>query len=139
MNVKVNLKQLGKKRNKISEQDFYIENVPANVKELICETVHTCVESYNKRFDNKENTIVLSKEQIEDLSELGKIAFGINYGGKRADEKQAADTALQAYEDGIFRIFLGEQELSNLEDDIVINEGDSLTFIRLTMLSGRMW
>ena len=139
MNVKVNLKQLGKKRNKISEQDFYIENVPANVKELICETVHTCVESYNKRFDNKENTIVLSEEQIEDLSEFGKIAFGINYGGKRADEKQAADTALQAYEDGIFRIFLGERELSNLEDDIVISEGDSLTFIRLTMLSGRMW
>lgn len=139
MNVKVNLKQLGKKRNKISEQDFYIENVPSSVRELICETVHTCVESYNKRFDNSENTKELSKEQIEDLSELGKIAFGINYGGKRADVKAALDTAIQAYEDGIFRIFSGEQELGSLDDSIVINEGDSLTFVRLTMLSGRMW
>lgn len=139
MNVKVNLKQLGKKRNKISEQDFYIENVPSSVRELICETVHTCVESYNKRFDNSENTKELSKEQIEDLSELGKIAFGINYGEKRADVKAALDTAIQAYEDGIFRIFSGEQELGSLDDSIVINEGDSLTFVRLTMLSGRMW
>lgn len=139
MNLKVNLKQLGKKRNKISGQDFYIRNVPSDVRELICEAVHTCVESYNKRFDSKENNIVLSEEDIGDMSEIGKIAFGINYGGRRADEEKALDTALQAYEDGIFRIFLGEHELNDLTESISINEGDSLTFVRLTMLSGRMW
>lgn len=139
MNVKVNVKQLGKRRDKISGQDFYIRNVPGNVRELICEVVHTCVESYNERFDNAENVAVLPKEKIEDLSELGKIAFGINYGGKRADVKVAVETAIQAYEDGIFRIFLGDVELTDLAENIVIYEGDSLTFIRLTMLSGRMW
>lgn len=139
MNLKVNLKQLGKKRNKISGQDFYIRNVPSDVRELICEAVHTCVESYNKRFDSKENNIVLSEEEIGDMSEIGKVAFGINYGGRRADEEKALDTALQAYEDGIFRIFLGEHELNDLTESISINEGDSLTFVRLTMLSGRMW
>lgn len=139
MNIKVNLKQLGKRRDKISGEDFSIENKPENVRELICEVVHTCVSSYNNRVEQKDNTTVIEADKIERMSELGKIAFGINYGGRKADEEEAVRTALQAFEDGLFRIFSGDKELTELSENIGISEGDSLTFVRLTMLSGRMW
>ncbi|MBD5137458.1 MAG: hypothetical protein HDT39_16175 [Lachnospiraceae bacterium] len=139
MNIKVNLKQLGKRRDKISGEDFNIENKPTNVRELICEVVHTCVYCYNNRVEQKDNAAVIEADKIEKMGELGKIAFGINYGGRKADEEEAVQTALQAFEDGLFRVFLGDKELTELSENITITEDDSLTFIRLTMLSGRMY
>lgn len=44
-----------------------------------------------------------------------------------------------AFNDRLFRIFLNGNELSSLEEKINLQENDKLTFIRLTMLSGRIW
>lgn len=140
MKIKVNIKQLGSKRPKISGADFTLENRPKDVRGLILEAVHTCVCEYNLRAEKGEyETPPLSEEEIGDMGKIGKIAFGINYGGKKADEQKAAETALQAYEDGIIRIFIGETETGPLSDNIILNEGNSVTFIKLAMLSGRMW
>ena len=141
MYITVTLKQLGKKRNKIDGEKFFLENKPGTVEALIRESVHTCVTAYNDRVRKSENgsPVSLSAEDIENMSEVGKIAFGINYGGKETDEQSAADTALQAYEDGLFRIFIGDNEAGELSSEINISEGERVTFIKLTMLTGRMW
>ena len=115
MNIKINIKQLGKKRNKIAEQDFVLEHTPTTVHELICEAVHTCVMEYNQRVKCEEENKLISEEEISRKSEIGKIAFGINYGGKEAEEEKAVENAIQAYKDGLVRIFLGEEELDDLE------------------------
>jgi len=73
------------------------------------------------------------------MAQVGKIAFGINYGGKEQELEPAVNNAIQAFEDGLYRIFQGENELEGLETPIDINDNDELTFIRLTMLTGRMW
>ena len=139
MTIKVNIKQLGKRKSKIAEVPFALDNTPATVRELISEAVHTCVSEYNKRAEKGEAAAPLSADAINDMSEIGKIAFGINYGGKCADEASAVKNAVQSYEDGLYRIFIGENEVGGLADDIELQENDSVTFIRLTMLTGRMW
>lgn len=139
MNIKVNIKQLGSKRSKIAETDLHIDNAPETVRELITEAVHACVKAYNERVRSGENAKPVSAEDINSMSEIGKIAFGINYGGKEADEKAALENALISYEDGLYRIFIGESEAGGLSDKIELSENDSVTFIRLTMLSGRLW
>lgn len=139
MTIRINIKQLGKKRSKISEVPFVLENAPDTVSELIAEAVHTCVAEYNERVEKGENAAPLSSHEISEMSEIGKIAFGINYGGKCADEKTALENALQSYEDGLYRIFIGENEAGSLSDSISLSENDSVTFIRLTMLTGRLW
>jgi len=140
LNIKVNIKQLGSKRAKINGADFMLEHKPTDVQGLITEAVHTCVDEYNQRVRSGENAVKpLSDNSIKQMSEIGKIAFGINYGGKEADEQRAVETALQAYEDGLVRIFIGEEEAGVLSDKVILNEGDSVTFIKLAMLSGRMW
>ena len=139
MNIKITMKQLGKKRDKISEVDFYLENCPTTVEELIKEAVHTCVVKYNERVRKKEHVAPLTGEQIADMREIGKIAFGINYGGKEADEAEAVTVALQAFEDGLVRIFHKDEELTELSRAIDVQQNDLFTFLRMTMLAGALF
>lgn len=140
MNIKVNIKQLGKKRAAVEAEDFHIEGNPEDVRGLITASVHTCVEDYNERVRKGEDNVKpISDEEISQMSQIGKIAFGINYGGKEANEEEAVKNALLSYEDGLFRIFIGENEAGALDDKISLNENDEVTFIKLTMLSGRIW
>ncbi len=139
MIIKVNLKQLGKKKSKIAGMDFPLAIQPRTTRELICECVRTCVAQYCERASKSESATPLTSEQIADMSEIGKIAFGINYGDRLPDEGKSIETAIQAYEDGLFRIFIGDNEVGGLDDPVEIHEGDEATFIRLVMLAGTWW
>ena len=55
------------------------------------------------------------------------------------DEATAIQTAIDAVTDGLVRVFKGHAEITDLDAEIEVAEGDVFTFVRLTMLSGRMW
>ena len=139
MEILVNIKQIGKKKNKVDKMPFHLDNTPRTVKELIKESVHTCVSEYNDRFRKGEQYRALTEEEIQSMSEVGKIAFGIKYGGQEADEAEAVENAIQSYVDGLYRIFIGEEDAGDIDSEIEIGENSEVTFIRLTMLSGRIW
>lgn len=144
MKVKVNLKQIGQRKQKIAPVDFEYPSPPKTVRELIKLTVEQCVNAYNERVRaGQDSEKPLTQQQITDMSEVGKIAFGINYGEKEQDLGKAHENALQSFEDGLYRIFIGDKEIEieveGLDTAITLNEGDTLTFIKLTMLAGRMW
>ena len=67
------------------------------------------------------------------------MVFGVNYNGEKASAEAAVKNALQAYEDGIFRLFVNDEEAGTADTSLVLREGDRLTFVRLTLLSGRLW
>ena len=81
----------------------------------------------------------MTKEELDARAETGKIGFDVNYGERRAETEPAVKNALQSFEDGIYRIFLNDRSLERLDEPLHILEEDSLTFVRLTMLAGRMW
>ena len=137
MHLYINMKQLGKRKNMVDKVAFFYEKVPESLRELIGETVKLCVADYIDRMDRGE--AVLSEKKIEDMSQIGKIAFGIVYGEKKPDVQKAIETAVQGFGDGLFRVFLGDRELENLDEKVEFAEGNEITFIRLTMLAGRMW
>ena len=138
MNILVTLKQAGKRRDRITALPFPLEDTPSTVRELIVQCVHTCVTQYNERVRRGESTVPLSSAQMDAMSETGKFAFGINYGQKEANEVSAVETALQAFEDGLFRVFLNNEELTDPNAPILLHENDRVIFIRLTMLAGHM-
>ncbi len=140
MTIKANIKQIGSKRKKLNTIDFYLEKEPVSVRELIIYAVTTCVYEYNSRVKSGENAVKpVTDEQIGYMSEIGKIAFGINYGDKEADLQEAINNALQSYRDGLFRVFINDSDAGEIDNQISLIENDTVTFIRLAMLAGRMW
>lgn len=140
MKLKINIKQIGARKQKIAPIDFEYSPVPRTVRELITQTAQICVNAYNERVRAGEDIAKpLSDEDISDMANVGKIAFGINYGGKEQPLDKAIDNALQSFEDGLYRVFLNDVELTGPDEKLELSENDSLTFIRLTMLAGRMW
>ena len=132
MTVQVNIRQIGQRKQTVRPIPFELSGTP--------QTVTTCVREYEKRQERSGDIPVpLTAQQITDMSDIGKIAFGINYGDKKPDLPKAVENALQAFEDGIYRVFINDKELSAPDEKIEINEGDTLTFIRLTLLAGRMY
>lgn len=136
MNILVTVKQAGKRRSRVTSMPFALENTPDTLRKLIHEAVHTCVMQYNARARGEVPLTPLSDVQMDAMGETGKFAFGINYGGKQADEAEAVKTAVQGFEDGLVRIFLFDEELTELDAPLTLHEGDQLTFLRLTMLTG---
>jgi hypothetical protein len=84
-------------------------------------------------------TPLQAQEEVENKTASGKVGFAVNYNGKPAAEVEAITNALQSYEDGIFRIFMDDTETGDLSSPIQLKEESTLTFIRLAMLSGRLW
>lgn len=140
MQIGVKIKQLGKKRDKIGVVHFDIMHSTYTVKDFIGEIVAICVKSFNEKTLLGENvTKPLSENEIEKMSELGKITFGIHFNDKVVEEQEACEIAWKAYEDGLVRIFCGEMELGSLSEEMELNEGDVFTFVKLTMLSGSLF
>lgn len=148
MIVLVNQKSIGKNK-RIRTVPLEYKDVPENVYDLIEKTVKIMVDDFYRRARSKESP--LSEEQINDLAEIGRVSFGIIYNDKMPDLKEATDAAVLAYRDGLVAIFINdelvevrseqptptEEELKNSR--IELHENDTISFVRLTMLAGRMW
>ena len=97
------------------------------------------MQEYNQRMEASDILSYLTKGEIDDRAAAGKISFGVNYGEYKADLRKAQENALQCFADGIYRIFLDEKSLEDLDEIISIRDDSVFTFVRLTMLAGRMW
>ena len=137
--IQVRMKKLGKQRaNSLAPVPFVLESRPQTTRDLITALTALGVKDYNARKDEGQLLPYLTREEIAGQAERGKIAFGLR-NGEDADESAAIQNAIQCFEDGIYRIFLDEQPLEQLDTPITINEQSIFTFVRLTMLAGRMW
>ncbi len=141
MIVQINLKQVAKRRNGVTTTSYGISDGIRTVSELITDIVKREVSSFNERVADESKGRLksyLTNDEIENLASSGKINSAIN-SEKTQDEEAAIANAIQCFEDGIYRIFVGDKELQSLDEEIILVENDELTIVRLTMLSGRMW
>ena len=139
MKAYIQVKQVGKRKCSIEKIPVDFPTPPASVQELIEAVVCWQVREYNERLQQSEMLKYLTCEEMDDKAAAGKVGFEANYNGRPAAETEAIVNALQSYEDGIFRIFIDDTEAGGLSSPVVLKEETTLTFIRLTMLSGRLW
>ena len=135
----VALKHIGNVTKKVKEYPLLLRKTPRTLRDLIEETVLATVAAYRERERGAKNPHPLTQEQIDGMGEIGKIAFGFHYNQNGIDERKAVKTAMDAVTDGYVRVFRGNGEMTDPDAEIEIAEGDVFTFVRLTMLSGRMW
>ena len=139
MELKISCKSVAKRRCTIRSISYNYENPIHTAKDLLTETVKLNVSEYEKRQESSELLKVLSKSEIEDKSAAGKIGFGRIYGERKPDVEEAVKTALECFEDGLAAVFVDGVQVSELEEVLSLHEGSEITFVRMIMLSGRMW
>jgi hypothetical protein len=122
----------------LEKQSLSIPDDLDTTEKLIAHLVRENVRSYNKRSADGAFFRCLSQRELADGVYTGKVGFSARANETQADEEDAVRNALQCFEDGIFRIVLNDTELE-AKTPCILREGDTLTFIRLVMLAGRMF
>ena len=137
MKIIINVKGLSRKKI-IHQEEVELINKVSTTKDLITELVKINVEKFNKKIDDKDILSIMTNEYIAEAARSGKIGDEV-HGDKKANLEKALDTAYLAFEDGLYCIFINDEQSEKLDDNLNLKDGDILTFIRLTMLAGRMW
>ena len=137
MKIIINVKGLSRKKV-IHQEEVELINKISTTKDLITELVKINVEKFNKKIDEKDILSIMTNENIAKAARIGKIGDEV-HGDKKANLKKALDTAYLAFEDGLYCIFINDEQSEKLDDNLSLKDGDILTFIRLTMLAERMW
>ncbi len=119
----------------IAPETIALPERPDTVRKLIEGLVCQQVKDYNARKDAGQLLSWLTRDQIQEKAQAGKISFGLR-GGADAGEEQAVENAIQCFEDGLYHIFAGKTELTELDQRIPWEEEPVFTLVRLTMLSG---
>ncbi|MDR0704994.1 MAG: hypothetical protein LBF88_08400 [Planctomycetaceae bacterium] len=151
----VQIKQIGKRKPVIEKQAIEIPETVQTLRQLLVRIVRERVENFNQKNEtgnwtkyltnhnrsnhDNPNTEPNTEIDLEIVAETGKVGFDAKYNDKEQDPDKAVEAVLLAFEDGLFRVFCGDNELIDLDGMTTFNNGNTLTFIRLTMLAGRSW
>lgn len=135
MRVYIQLKQIRKRMKPIEAVPYELAGNPRTLRELLTALVRREVELYQERISGTIPA-VRSEEEIRDMSLVGKIGFGLSFGNRIPDPEEAVETALQGFEDGLYRLFVGDREMESLDAVLDLREEDTITIIRLVMLTG---
>ncbi|MBP2617026.1 hypothetical protein [Chryseobacterium jejuense] len=144
MDIKVTVKQLGRKHPVLSEQKIEIayEDSVISLENLLKLIVEQQVAEFNaKSFDVEDEDFPKNPayNYLNILTDTGKVGFGSIYNLKKADVQKAKDNAIQAFEDGMFAVFYHDEQLESLDQTIDLNLQHPFTFIRLAFLAGSYW
>lgn len=140
LNIKVfvQVKSLGQRRPAIECLPIELKEEFSLAKELVEGIVRENVRAFNAQETDAPLFSYLTEKDMKNMERNGKIGFSDKKNSRIQDEEKAVENALQCYEDGIFRAFINEEEIE-YGDTIELKDGDKLTFIRLTMMGGRLW
>ena len=135
----VRIKQVGKRKPLIEDQPLTVPVTVDTFRSLLEYIVRLRVKAFNERSETGDWTKYLTDFNLDATAETGKVGFDAVYNDRKQDADKAVDTAILAFQDGLFRVFQGDEELESLDTPLNLRDGNELTFIRLTMLAGRSW
>ncbi|KOS62282.1 hypothetical protein FJQ98_23515 [Lysinibacillus agricola] len=131
-------KIIGKKSRKLQKIPFAIEEPVHTLKDLLMQLVTQEVHNYNEKAMDTPLHMYITDQQLEDAAQHGKVHFGEKKSPSVQSVDQAISTVLQAFEDELFLVLQNEEQLNSLIAPLAIREDDVFTFIKLTMLAGRI-
>ena len=136
MQFYIKIKQLSKRRAVLEKQLFEIQDLPekATLRDFITAVVTQQVEAYNAKKHEQNVLPFLTSEQIEDGAAVGKVGFGAIYSKEKADLEKAIANAILAFEDGLYKVFIDENEVQHIDDEVFINKESVVMFLRLNLI-----
>ncbi|MDR2862044.1 MAG: hypothetical protein LBV07_05805 [Syntrophobacterales bacterium] len=138
MTVYLKIKALSKRKPLIERAPCVIDEHIATSNALIASIVRRNVDEYNKKTVDAPLFPYLTDDGLANGAKTGKIGFNDRKNENSQDADLAVENALSCFRDGIFKLFINDEE-KEYGVPAELKDGDEITFIRLTMLAGRMW
>lgn len=132
-------KVIGKKSRKLQKIPFSIEKPVTTLQDLLVQLVTQQVQQYNDKKVDTPLHLYLTDQQLEDAAQHGKVHFGEKKSDTLQSVDQALSTMLLAFQDELFLVLHNEESIDSLTTPLTLQEDDVFTFIKLTMLAGRIW
>lgn len=107
-----------------------------SLRDLIVRTVRAEVEAFKQRQEQRQFIRALTASDIQEGVVKGKVDMGGRDLKQTVDEDEAAASALQAFEDGLYLVVVDGEEKKDLDAQVYLQPDSCVTFIRLTMLAG---
>lgn len=139
MDIYVRVKAIGKRKDILAPTPYTIPDGICSLRQLLTAVVQKEAAQYNNKEAEAQLIPFLTQQELEDQAKIGKVSFGTIYSDKKADPGKAVTNAIQCWEDGLVRVFMNEEELTDLDAPLTIEAQSVLTFIRLTFLAGSIW
>ncbi|NLM47412.1 MAG: hypothetical protein GX198_01120 [Epulopiscium sp.] len=137
MKFYIAVKKLGKQKEPITKKEFICSSSVTSLRDLMTFIIKEEVHCYRHKAQGMEITPYLSKAEIEEKLAAGKVTFEEVYLSKEVHLDEALERAFLAFEDGLIRVLVGEEEIKNLDAPLDLKDEEMVVFIRLMMLSGR--
>ena len=106
------------------------------LRDLICGVVQREVEAFRKRQEERRLARIMSPAQIAQGVERGKLDPHERDLKQGVDTPQAEAAALQAFEDGLYFVFIDGSQPTRLDEEVYVRPGSRVTFLRLVALAG---
>ena len=116
--------------------DEHGEGESLTLRELITRVVLEEVGAFTKRQEERKLVRILTEKEIESGLAKGRVDSGGRNLNQKVDPEAAVATALQAFEDGIYLVFLDDEEQRDLDKQVFLQPESKLTFVRLVMMAG---
>ncbi|PSB21591.1 hypothetical protein C7B65_03130 [Phormidesmis priestleyi ULC007] len=133
-------KVMGKTRPTFANWELFLSeemgDAEVTLRSLLTHIVQAEVEAFKTRQSQRRLLTILSPEQIQLGVEQGKIDAGGSELNQAVDVQIAVETALQAFIDGLYFVFLDDEQIEDLEAQVVLNARSQLLFLRLVPLVG---
>lgn len=139
MDIYVRVKAIGKRKDILAPTPYAIPDGICSLRQLLTAVVQKEVAQYNSKETEAQLIPFLTQQELDNQAKIGKVSFGTIYSDKKADPGKAVTNAIGCWEDGLVRVFMNEEELTDLDAPLTIEAQSVLTFIRLTFLAGSMW
>jgi hypothetical protein len=109
---------------------------PITLRDLITYIVIREVQAFRERQDERRLARILSADEIAQGATRGKIDMGERDLQQEVNENAAIAAALQAFEDGLYVVFVDDAQQERLDQTVVVGADSHLMFVRLVALAG---
>ncbi|MFP3387660.1 hypothetical protein [Brevibacillus sp. SIMBA_040] len=139
MRIAVTVKSIGKRKNALSRIPVELAQTPQTLRELIEALVEWNIRGLVEKQQKISLVPYLTEGEVTEQAENGKVGFGAIHNDTLPDVQKSLDTAIQAFEDGLYRVFISDEEAEALEAPLLLKDEDEVVLIRFTMLAGSLW
>jgi hypothetical protein len=106
------------------------------LRDLLTQVVLAEVAAFQQRQEERRLARILGPDQIAAGLTAGKVDLGESDLQQAVDLDAAVATALQAFEDGLYFVFIEGEQISRLDEQVWLHPEMHLSFVRLVALAG---